>query len=99
MAVMDRAETRNGTVGQDEIAVKNPITGAKIGDIPVMSADEVRAAVARARAAQPAWNAQKSVLTCCANGLTCCGTIKKPRWKKYAPKRARTRSAHGWKWW
>jgi succinate-semialdehyde dehydrogenase/glutarate-semialdehyde dehydrogenase len=58
MAVMDRAETRNGTVGQDEIAVKNPITGAKIGDIPVMSADEVRAAVARARAAQPAWNAR-----------------------------------------
>ena len=33
----------------------NPATGEPIGDVPDMSADEVRAAVARARAAQVEW--------------------------------------------
>jgi succinate-semialdehyde dehydrogenase/glutarate-semialdehyde dehydrogenase len=35
----------------------NPATGVPLGDVPDMSVDEVRAAVAVARAAQPAWGA------------------------------------------
>jgi acyl-CoA reductase-like NAD-dependent aldehyde dehydrogenase len=41
----------------DGIPVENPATGAVIATVPVLSADEVRALVARARAAQPAWEA------------------------------------------
>ena len=37
------------------IQVENPATGAVIATVPVLSEDEVRALVARARAAQPAW--------------------------------------------
>ena len=37
------------------IDVENPATGAVIATVPVLSEDEVRALVARARAAQPAW--------------------------------------------
>src|SRR5690349_8730896 len=33
----------------------NPATGEPIGEVPDMSADEVRAAVAKARAAQKEW--------------------------------------------
>lgn len=40
------------------IAVENPVTGEVIGSIPVMGTDEVRQAADRARAAQPAWEAQ-----------------------------------------
>src|SRR5215207_7893595 len=39
----------------DGIPVENPATGEVIATVPVTSADEVRAIVARARAAQPAW--------------------------------------------
>jgi acyl-CoA reductase-like NAD-dependent aldehyde dehydrogenase len=39
------------------IPVQNPATGEVIATVPVASADEVRALVARARAAQPAWEA------------------------------------------
>lgn len=39
------------------IEVKNPATGELLGTVPIHSAEEVRAAVARARAAQPAWAA------------------------------------------
>ena len=39
------------------IPVENPATGAVIATVPVASPDEVRALVARARAAQPAWEA------------------------------------------
>jgi acyl-CoA reductase-like NAD-dependent aldehyde dehydrogenase len=39
------------------IPVVNPATGEAIATVPVMAADEVRALVARARAAQPAWEA------------------------------------------
>jgi acyl-CoA reductase-like NAD-dependent aldehyde dehydrogenase len=39
------------------IRVENPATGAVIATVPVASADEVRAIVARARVAQPAWEA------------------------------------------
>jgi len=39
------------------ITVENPATGEVIGAVPKCSADEVHAAAARARAAQPAWEA------------------------------------------
>src|SRR4051794_18314299 len=39
------------------IPVQNPATGEVIATVAVMSADDVRAIVARARAAQPAWEA------------------------------------------
>src|SRR5690349_580800 len=42
------------------IVSQNPATGATLGEVPVASADEVRAAVVSARAAQVAW-AQKPV--------------------------------------
>lgn len=38
------------------IEVKNPITNALIGTVPMQSSDEVHAAVQRARAAQSAWS-------------------------------------------
>ena len=37
------------------IVSRNPATGEPIGEVPVMDAEEVRAAVARARAAQKEW--------------------------------------------
>jgi succinate-semialdehyde dehydrogenase/glutarate-semialdehyde dehydrogenase len=43
---------------QTEIPVTNPVTGQVIGKVPIMTADEVRQAADRARAAQPAWEAQ-----------------------------------------
>ena len=39
----------------DPLCVKNPATGEMIAEIPCGAAAEVDAAVARARAAQPAW--------------------------------------------
>ncbi len=39
------------------IAVENPATGEIIREVPVTAPDEVAALVARARAAQPAWEA------------------------------------------
>jgi succinate-semialdehyde dehydrogenase/glutarate-semialdehyde dehydrogenase len=39
------------------IAVTNPATGEHLADVPVHSSDEVHTAIARARAAQPAWGA------------------------------------------
>ena len=39
------------------IPVHNPATGEVIATVPVASAEEIRAIVARARAAQPAWEA------------------------------------------
>lgn len=40
------------------IDVFNPVTGLSIGTIPVTSAEQVRLAAERARAAQPAWEAR-----------------------------------------
>ena len=45
------------TAEQQGIAVENPATGAVITTVPVLSADDVRVLVSRARAAQPAWEA------------------------------------------
>ena len=39
------------------ISVRNPATGDPLGDVAVSTADDVRAAVARARTAQAAWGA------------------------------------------
>ena len=39
------------------IAVENPATGATIREVPVTAPEEVAAVVARARAAQPGWEA------------------------------------------
>ncbi|HTE62492.1 MAG TPA: aldehyde dehydrogenase family protein [Solirubrobacteraceae bacterium] len=41
----------------DGIRVENPATGEVIATVPVASAEDVRVIVARARAAQPAWEA------------------------------------------
>ena len=45
--------TRNGAT----IPVENPATGEVIGEIPVMGATEIQALAARARQAQPGWEA------------------------------------------
>ncbi|HKG63773.1 MAG TPA: succinic semialdehyde dehydrogenase [Solirubrobacteraceae bacterium] len=39
------------------ISVENPATGAVVGEVPIRSAEEVRALAERGRAAQPAWEA------------------------------------------
>jgi acyl-CoA reductase-like NAD-dependent aldehyde dehydrogenase len=44
-------------VAAAEIQVENPATGAVVGSVPNTPPDEVAALVARARAAQPAWEA------------------------------------------
>src|SRR3954454_4444419 len=43
----------NGAAGQ--IGVANPATGETIATVPELSGDQVKALVAAARAAQPAW--------------------------------------------
>lgn len=56
MAV-DERQVVNGAVSGAVIEVKNPITGAVIGSVPVNGQAAVSAAAERARAAQPAWEA------------------------------------------
>jgi acyl-CoA reductase-like NAD-dependent aldehyde dehydrogenase len=41
----------------EEIAVANPATGARVGTVPALGHEQVRALAERARAAQPAWAA------------------------------------------
>lgn len=53
-AAPSEAQTRTGLA---PITVQNPATGEIIGTVPRRTADDVRAAVARARAAQPGWAA------------------------------------------
>lgn len=43
--------------GTESITVQNPATGEAIGAVPIDSAGDVAAAVARVRSAQPAWQA------------------------------------------
>jgi acyl-CoA reductase-like NAD-dependent aldehyde dehydrogenase len=52
----DPATAGNGRPGAS-IEVTNPATGQPIGSVPAMSAEDVDAAVRRARAAQPGWEA------------------------------------------
>src|SRR3954451_5158755 len=47
----------NGAAGANEIEVVNPATGQVIGTVPDMSAEQVREMAAKARAAQPGWEA------------------------------------------
>jgi succinate-semialdehyde dehydrogenase/glutarate-semialdehyde dehydrogenase len=61
MTLTNRTNTtsQNGHVGHQTIAVTNPVTGEKIGEVPVNTPDEVREAVSRARIAQRIWGAQR----------------------------------------
>ena len=57
-AATGRAAATQTSVGADtaaEIVSYDPATGAEVGRVPLRSADEVRAAVARAREAQKGW--------------------------------------------
>ena len=56
-ATPEAAVTTNGKPEGNTVEVHNPATGALIGSVPAMTPDEVTEAVARARAAQPAWEA------------------------------------------
>src|SRR5580692_11210665 len=49
--------TTNGAAGADKIAVENPATGELITTVPVMGAADLQAMAARARQAQPQWEA------------------------------------------
>ena len=55
--VQQRSTATTSTNGDGAIQVENPATGEVIGTVPNRSADEVAEIVARARAAQPAWEA------------------------------------------
>jgi acyl-CoA reductase-like NAD-dependent aldehyde dehydrogenase len=59
MATVEQATAAhaNGSSNGHTIAVQNPATGQTIGHVPDMTAEQVTELVARARAAQPAWNA------------------------------------------
>ena len=62
-ATPEAAATTNGTNGSpagesaSDVEVFNPATGKLIGSVPAMTPDQVTEAVARARRAQPAWEA------------------------------------------
>jgi len=53
---MATVEQQPGTAAEG-IEVENPATGEVVGSVPAMGPDDVAALVARARAAQPAWEA------------------------------------------
>ncbi|HMI89321.1 MAG TPA: aldehyde dehydrogenase family protein [Polyangiaceae bacterium] len=55
MAIVEPVQ--NGKSGARRMKLSSPATEAPIGEITVATADEVRAAVQRARAAQPGWEA------------------------------------------
>ena len=55
MAIVDAAQTSSGT--RRRLRLRSPVTLEPIDEIEVATADDVTAAVARARAAQPAWEA------------------------------------------
>jgi acyl-CoA reductase-like NAD-dependent aldehyde dehydrogenase len=47
----------NGQATREEIAVENPATGQVVATVPDLGPDAVKAMVAKARSAQPAWEA------------------------------------------
>src|SRR5256714_7067368 len=51
------AQSTNGASATAEIEVENPATGRVIGTVPDLSGDQVSEIVAKARAAQPGWEA------------------------------------------
>ncbi len=56
-SVTDASTDLQPAAPRPQIAVENPATGATIGHVPDLSPDDVAAIVAKARAAQPAWDA------------------------------------------
>ncbi len=42
---------------REMLTIKNPVTEEELGSVPVLTSDDIRAAVDRARAAQPMWQA------------------------------------------
>src|SRR5437868_4733198 len=61
-AAMGSARAASPSTGR--IVSINPATGVPLGDVPDMTAAEVRAAVGRARAAQAGWGAQSVEARC-----------------------------------
>src|SRR4051794_11879924 len=57
MATVEHDPTVAGDGARDSIRVTNPATGELVRTVPVVSPDAVAEVVARARAAQPAWEA------------------------------------------
>ena len=59
MATVEKplAAAQNGAPGADSIAVENPATGETIAHVADLGSEQVAELVARARAAQPAWEA------------------------------------------
>jgi acyl-CoA reductase-like NAD-dependent aldehyde dehydrogenase len=57
MASVDERVPSAQSEDADTIAVENPATGRQIGTIPIQGADELAAMAARAREAQPQWEA------------------------------------------
>lgn len=57
MVVTDRHGANNIAPEQQSMEVKNPVTGELVGAVLLANAEDVQAAVKRARAAQVAWNA------------------------------------------
>src|SRR5688500_9025208 len=55
MAIVQPVESKGG---RRSLRVSSPATKETIGELPVATAADVEAAVARARAAQPAWAAK-----------------------------------------
>jgi acyl-CoA reductase-like NAD-dependent aldehyde dehydrogenase len=51
------AQSTNGASATAQIEVENPATGQVIGTVPDMSGDQVSEMIAKARAAQPGWEA------------------------------------------
>jgi succinate-semialdehyde dehydrogenase/glutarate-semialdehyde dehydrogenase len=49
------AQTTPSAEATNVVEVRSPITGEIVGEVPIMSADEVREVVSRARVAQQAW--------------------------------------------
>ena len=57
MATLEHPAPEGSPGGRDPILVTDPATGRRVGEVPDLGPDEVAALVARARAAQPAWQA------------------------------------------
>ena len=51
------AQSTNGASAGAEIEVENPATGRVVGTVPDLTAEQVKEIVAKARAAQPGWEA------------------------------------------
>lgn len=57
MAAVERRAVQNGVEPREKLTITNPVTGAVIGVVPVMTSEDVQRAFERARAIQPAWQA------------------------------------------